>query len=296
MSIANSQAMDEGEDDFLRLLGPPPYQIDQQHLMRIFTSYKPRDITVGRLINPPPWIEQAGADSRLYHLFWMYVPLIIPAEALLDPPEEVTGPVSAEFHFLGADEPSELAWDNFMAFIERYFLDPLHSWLADTNTIIFEVPLYWTFEDSIASSQVSVPELYLDNLYNLFATYEELQCYDHPNRLTPLFLWKDSRRNMTWSKRPHTKRNIRSELGISQPMHKMLNQALSLLGRYLTDKVDIPLDQVAFLSQLAPWIRDHIQSLYASDKQKRGYMKYWITNAFDAFSRPEMEMDTDIQS
>jgi hypothetical protein len=98
MSIANSQAMDEGEDDFLRLLGPPPYQIDQQHLMRIFTSYKPRDITVGRLINPPPWIEQADADSRLYHLFWMYVPLIIPAEALLDPPE-VTGPVSAELHF-----------------------------------------------------------------------------------------------------------------------------------------------------------------------------------------------------
>jgi hypothetical protein len=183
-----------------------------------------------------------------------------------------------------------------MAFIERYFLDPLHSWLADTNTIIFEVPLYWTFEDSIASSQVSIPELYLDNLYNLFATYEELQCYDHPNRLTPLFVWKDSRRNMTWSKQPHTTRNIRSELGISQPMHKMLNQALSLLGRYLTDKVDIPLDQVAFLSQLAPWIRDHIQSLYASDKQKRGYMKYWITNAFDAFSRPEMEMDTDIQS
>jgi hypothetical protein len=226
----------------------------------------------------------------------MYVPLIVPAEALLDPPEEVTGPVSAELDFLGVDTPSELAWDNVMAFIERYFLDSLHNWLADTNTIIFEVPLYWSFKDSIASSQVTIPELNLNNLYNLFAMYEELQCYDHPNRLTPLFIWKDSRGDRKWSKQPHTKRNIRSELGITQPLHAVLNQALKLLGRYLTGKVDVPLDTVEFQTQLGIWKRDNAESLYACSKQQRGYMKYWMTNAFDAFSRPDMEMDTDMQS
>jgi hypothetical protein len=123
-----------------------------------------------------------------------------------------------------------------------------------------------------------------------------LPCYDHPNRLTPLFVWKDSRGNKMWSKQPNTKRNIRSELGITQPLHTILNQALKLLGRYHTGKVVIPLGTVEFQAQLGTWTRDNVESLYALSKQQRDYMKYWMTNAFDAFSRPKMEMDTDMQS
>jgi hypothetical protein len=291
-SIATSQAMDEGEDDFLRLCGPPPYQIEERHLERIFANYKPRDITIGRLIDAPPWIERAGVDSRLYRLFWMNVPLIMPAEGSTDPPEEVTGPVSAELESLGVNKPIELAWDNAIEFIEKYFLDPSHNWLSEKNTIIFEIPLYWSFEDSIAIGQTTIPMIDDVHLWNLLNMYEELQCWDYPKRLTPLFIWKERRGNRLWSKQPNTKRNIRPELGISQPLHAILNEALNLWGRYLTGGVDVPLDTVEFENQLCTMIRGHIQYLYVPFPQKRGYVKYWMTHAFDAFSRPSMDMDT----
>jgi hypothetical protein len=288
--------MDEGEDDFLRLLGPPPYEIEERHLESIFANYKSRDITIGRLINAPPWIELAGVGSRLYQLFWMNVPLIMPAEASTDPPKEVTGPVSAELGALGVDKPIEIPWDNAIEFIEKYFLDPTYNWLSEKNTIIFEIPLYWSFEDSIATGQTSFPAVDDVHLWNLLNMYDQLQCWDHPNRLTPVFIWKDRRGDRLWSKQPNTKRNIRPELNVSQPFHDILNEALELWDRFLTGEIDVPLDTAEFQDQLCTMIRDHIQYLYVPSPQKRGYVKYWMTHAFDALSRPAMEMDTDMLS
>lgn len=288
--------MDEGDDDFLRLLGPPPYQLEERHLKRIFASYKPRDITIKRLLEAPPWIERAGVGSRLYQLFWLDVPLIIPAEACLDPGEDVTGPVSAELEYLDLVGPSDIAWENLTEFIEKYFLDPTYNWLADGNTIIYEIPLSWSFEDSIASSQQTFPTIDVSSLFLLFDVFEELQCWDHPKRLSPVFIWKDSRGNRQWSKQPNTKRNIRPELGISQHMHKVLDDALELWGQYLAGRIEISMNQTAFRSQLCMRTREYIEYLYAPSKEQRGYMKYWMTHAFDAFSRPGMKMDTDMWS
>jgi hypothetical protein len=79
-------------------------------------------------------------------------------------------------------------------------------------------------------------------------------------------------------------------------LHAVLDQALALLGRYITGKIKAPLDELEFQTQLIARTKEHLESLYAMDQQKRGYLKYWMTDAFDAFSRPGMEMDTDMQS
>jgi len=217
--------MDESEDDILRLLGPPPYEIDEQHLERIFANYKPRDISLGRL-TAPALIERAGRGSELFKLFYKNVPLIIPSEASRDPPQEVTGNIVAELKLLGADKPSDVAWNNVNFFIDTYFLDPRYSWMADANTIIYEIPLEWDFEDGVEGVKDTYPKIDKHCLLCLFDIYERLQCYRHPNRLTPVFIWKDCREVKIYSKQPNTKRNIRQELGISQPMHDILNQGL----------------------------------------------------------------------
>ncbi|CAD0095603.1 unnamed protein product [Aureobasidium mustum] len=183
--------MDEADDNLLRLLGPPPYQIEERHLERIFANYKPRDITIGRLIDGPPWIEQAGQNSRIYQLFWKNVPLVILAETYLDPPGQLTGDISAELAILGVETPSEIAWANVDNFINRYFLRPGSSWCdAGDQTIIYEIPIYWSFEDSIEFAQNTFPRIDEDNIAGLLGTFEQLRCM-HPyyrRRLTPIFI------------------------------------------------------------------------------------------------------------
>lgn len=206
--------MDESEDDILRLLGPPPYEIDERHLERIFAAYKPRDDSIHRA-TAPALVERAGRDSELYKLFWKNVPLIIPAETSRDPPQAVTGNVVAELKLLGADTPSDVAWHHVTFFIDTYFLDPRFRWLADANTIIYEIPLEWSFEDSIEDGQETFPKIDMHCLVCMFDIYERLECHRHPSRLTPVFIWKDCRGGKIYSKQPSTKRKIRPELGIS---------------------------------------------------------------------------------
>lgn len=283
--------MDESGDDILRLLGPPPYQIDVEHVKRIFANYKPRDITIGRLIDAPPWIERAGRGSELYKLFWKNVPLIIPAETYRSPPPAMTGNVKPELDLLGFEVPSEVAWDKAVTFIETYFQDPSYSWLADANTIIYEIPLEWDFQDTVEGVQTTCPKLDKDCLLCVFDIYERLRCHRHPNRLTPVFIWKDCRRNRIYSKQPSTKRNIRQELGISQPMHDILNQGLDWWGKYLRQEFDINGDSDTFQDYVCKYVLEYIHALYENDAEKRGYMKFYMKDAFEAFRR---YMDTDM--
>ena len=285
--------MDESEDDILRLLGPPPYRIDVKHVRRIFANYMPRDITIGRLVDAPPWIERMGRGSQLYKLFWKNVPLIIPAETHRSPPPEVTGNVVAELKLLGAEVPSEVAWDNVTHFIETYFQDPSYSWLADANTIIYEIPLEWDFEDGVEGVKDTYPKIDKHCLLCLFDIYERLQCHRHPNRLTPVFIWKDCREGKIYSKQPSTKRNIRQELGISQPMHDILNQGLEWWGKYLRKEVGANADTDTFQDYLCEYVQDYIHALYDDDAAKRGYLKFYMAHTFDAFRR---HMDTDMNS
>jgi hypothetical protein len=289
-------AMDEGGDDFLRLLGPPPYQVKERRLKRIFANYKPRDITYGPHILTPQWIERAGRNSRLYNLFWKNVPLIVPAETSQISPGKIIGvgpDVPKDFRCL---TPFELAWENLDKFIKRHFPHPRKNRLADEMIIICEIPLYWGFEQTIGLMQESLPRIDQDSLWDLLDVFERLHCQHHSKRLTPLFIWKDDRDNKIWSKDPNTKRNIRPELGISQPMHAILNEALELWGKFLTGKIEITMDKETFQDRLCLRIRARIEDLYACEDETRGYMKYWMTNAFDAFSRPGVEMDGDMLS
>lgn len=289
-------AMDEADDDLLRLLGPPPYQIEERHLERIFANYKPRDISIERLINAPPWIEQAGQNSRIYQLFWKNVPLIIPAETYLDPPAHLTGNIASELASLGVDTPSDIAWNNVDNFINRYFLTPGSSWCDEGNqTIVFEIPLYWAFGDS---AQDTFPRIDEDSIAAFLGTFEKLRCMHqfYRRRLTPIFIWKDARGDRMYSKQPNNKRNIVPELGISQPMHAILEQALDMWADFLAGRLDTDIDQNAMHDHLSLFIRDHIEALYKDKAEKRGYMKYWMTRAFDCFSRPGMGMDRDMWS
>ncbi|KAH0029331.1 hypothetical protein KCU78_g3385, partial [Aureobasidium melanogenum] len=288
--------MDEADDNLLRLLGPPPYQIEERHLERIFANYKPRDISIERLINAPPWIEQVGQNSRIYQLFWKNVPLIIPAETYLDPPSHLTGNIAPELASLGVDTPSDIAWNNVDNFINRYFLTPGSSWCDEGNqTIIFEIPLYWAFEDS---AQDTFPRIDEDSIAAFLGTFEKLRCMHqyYRRRLTPIFIWKDARGDRMYSKQPNNKRNILPELGISQPMHAILEQALDMWADFLAGRLDTDIDQNAMHDHLSLFIRDHIEALYKDKAEKRGYMKYWMTRAFDCFSRPGMGMDRDMWS
>lgn len=99
-----------------------------------------------------------------------------------------------------------------------------------------------------------------------------------------------------WSKQPNNKRNILPELGISQPMHAILEEALDMWADFLTGRLDTYMDQDAMHDHLSLFVRDHIETLYKDKAEKRGYMKYWMTRAFDAFSRPRMGMDGDMWS
>ncbi|KAG9569701.1 hypothetical protein KCU71_g2760, partial [Aureobasidium melanogenum] len=288
--------MDEADDNLLRLLGPPPYQIEERHLERIFANYKPRDISNERPINALPWIEQVGQNSRLYRLFWKNVPLIIPAETYLDPPAQLTGNIAPELARLGVETPSDIAWNNVDNFINRYFLTPGSSWCDEGNqTIIFEIPLYWAFEDS---AQETFPRIDEDSIAAFLGTFGKLRCMHqyYRKRLTPIFIWKDARGDRMWSKMPNNKRNILPELGISQPMHAILEEALDTWADFLTGRLGTYIDKDAMHDHLSLFVRDHIEALYKDEAEKRGYMKYWMTRAFDCFSRPGMGMDTDMWS
>lgn len=291
--------MDEADDNLLRLLGPPPYEIDERHLERIFANYKPRDISIGRLINAPPWVEQLGQNSRIYQLFWKNVPLIIPAETYLDPPERLTGNITAELARLGVDNPSDIAWANVEKFINRYFFTPGFSWCDQGDqTIIYEIPLYWAFEDSIGYAQDTFPHIDGDSIAAFLGTFEQLRCVHqyYRRRLTPIFVWKDTRGDRMYSKQPNNKRNILPELGISQPMHAILEEALDMWADFLTGRLDTYMSQNDMHDHLSLFVRDHIEALYKDEAEKRGYMKYWMTRAFDCFSRPGMAMDDDMWS
>lgn len=288
---------DDDLGDLLRLLGPPPYQIDERHLEKIFANYKPRDITTGRLINAPPWIEQTGANSKIYQLFWKNVPLIIPDETYLDPPRRLTGNISAELATLGVQTPSEIAWVNVDNFISRYFFTPGSSWCDEgEQTIIYEIPLYWSFEFSIEFAGDTFPRIDEDSTAAFLGTFEQMRCMHqyYRKRLTPIFIWKDARGDRIYSKQPNNKRNIRPELGISQPMHAILEGALDMWSDFLAGRLDTYMDQDTLHDHLSVFVRDHIQALYKHSAEKRGYMKYWMTRAFDAFSRPRMGMDKDM--
>ncbi|KAH0401653.1 hypothetical protein KCU89_g3940, partial [Aureobasidium melanogenum] len=294
--IKDAITMDEADDNLLRLLGPPPYQIEERHLERIFANYTPRDISIERLINAPPWIEQVGQNSRIYQLFWKNVPLIIPAETYLDPPAHLTGNIAPELARLGVENPSDIAWNNVDNFINRYFLTPGSSWCDEGNqTIIFEIPLYWAFEDS---AQDTFPRIDEDSIAAFLGTFEKLKCMHqyYRRRLTPIFIWKDARGDRMYSKQPNNKRNILPELGISQPMHAILEQALDMWADFLAGRLDTYIDQNAMHDHLSLFIQDHIEALYKDKAEKRGYMKYWMTRAFDCFSRPGMGMDRDMWS
>ncbi|KAH0372455.1 hypothetical protein KCU65_g1010, partial [Aureobasidium melanogenum] len=286
--------MDEADDDLLRLLGSPPYEIEERHLERIFANYKPRDISIERLINAPPWIEQLGQNSRLYQLFWKNVPLIIPAETYLDPPAHLTGNIAPELARLGVDDPSDVAWDNVDNFIKRYFLTPGSSWCDEGNqTIIFEIPLYWAFEDS---AEDTFPRIDADSIAAFLGTFERLKCMHqyYRRRLTPIFIWKDARGGRMYSKQPNNKRKILPKLGISQPMHAILEEVLDMWADFLAGRLDTDMNHDALHDYLSLFVRDHIHALYKDNAEKRGYMKYWMARAFDCFSRPGFAMDDDM--
>ncbi|KAK6000684.1 hypothetical protein QM012_003409 [Aureobasidium pullulans] len=260
-----------------------------QDLERIFANYKPRDITIGRLINAPPWIEQAGQNSTIYQLFWKNVPLIIPAETYLDPPERLTKNISAELARLGVENPSDIAWIDVEKFINRYFFTPGTSWCdAGVQTIIYEIPLYWSFEDLIEFAQDTSPRIDEDSIAAVLGTFEQMRCMHqyYRRRLTPIFICKDARGDRMWSKQPNTKRNILPELGISQPMHAILEEAFSMWGDFLAGRLDTAMDKDA--------LHNYLSILYKNNAEKRGYMKYWMVRAFDAFSRWRTGMDDDM--
>jgi hypothetical protein len=79
-------------------------------------------------------------------------------------------------------------------------------------------------------------------------------------------------------------------------MHAILDQALALWGGFLSKKIEIPADIDTVQDHLCEGVRDYIHALYKDSAEKRGYVKYWMTHAFDAFSRPGMSMDTDMLS
>ncbi|KAG9857322.1 hypothetical protein KCU98_g1567, partial [Aureobasidium melanogenum] len=251
-------------------------QIEERHLERIFANYKPRDISIERLINAPPWIEQVGQNSRIYRLFWKNVPLIIPAETYLDPPAHLTGNIAQGLARLGVETLSDISWNNVDNFINRYFLTPGSSW-CDEDTF---------------------PRIDEDSIAAFLGTFEKLRCMHqyYRRRLTPIFIWKDARGDRMYSKQPNNKRNILPGLGISQPMQAILEEALDMWADFLTGRLDTYMDQDEMHDHLSLFVRDHIEALYKDEAEKRGYMKYWMTRAFDCFSRPEMGMDRDMWS
>ncbi|CAD0095602.1 unnamed protein product [Aureobasidium mustum] len=77
-------------------------------------------------------------------------------------------------------------------------------------------------------------------------------------------------------------------------MHAILEEALNMWGDFLAGRLDTAMDQDALHDYLSLSVRDHIEALYKNNSEKRGYMKYWMTRAFDAFWRFPTGQDTDM--
>lgn len=73
-------------------------------------------------------------------------------------------------------------------------------------------------------------------------------------------------------------------------MHDILNQGLEWWGKYLRKEVDANADSDTFQDYLCEYTRDYIHALYEDDAEKRGYVKFYMTDAFEAF-REHMDGD-----
>lgn len=281
--VLNDCTMSQADEEFLAGLGPPPYHLSTETLEKLFKQYKPRDISVLQLINAPAWIEQAGRHSELYRLFWQNVPLLIPAEAFISIINEDTN-----------EDLAKLSFRNVWRFIERYFFGSNYSWLAEKQKVVFEISLTWCFEESL-QAEGSFPTVSVNNLAALFEVYNKLQCDIYPDRLVRTFVWKDARGNRRTSKQPNTKRNMTFELDFSLAIHPILDDALDIWSKYIAcgQKTLPTKDELKW--HLAKMTQQHILDLW-TPPIKRGYMKLWMIDAFEAMSRPGMRMDQDMQA
>ncbi|KAG2168127.1 hypothetical protein JADG_007866 [Aureobasidium aubasidani] len=85
------------------------------------------------------------------------------------------------------------------------------------------------------------------------------------------------------------------ELGSSLAIHPILDDALDIWSKYLAcgQKTLPTKDELKW--HLSKMTQQHILDLW-TPPIKRGYMKLWMIDAFEAISRPGMRMDQDMQA